>query len=147
MKLTLIVEGLPPCPRNRSHTIVTRGKFAQNIKTETARQYEQALDFHLRKFKVDAEKFRVKFDVNRDALHAEWTFTTPDLYTKTGKVNENSVDLDAHKVLQDTVCEFIGIDDAYIVQETKRKVYGATHAVNVTFTIVGITHENSDFRL
>lgn len=125
---------------------MTRGKFAQNIKTEAARQYEQALNFHLRKFKADAEKFRGLFDVTRDALHAEWTITTPDLYTKTGKVNENSVDLDAHKVLQDTICEFIGIDDAYIVQETKRKIYGDTHAVNVTFTIVGITHENSGSR-
>lgn len=124
---------------------MTRGKFAQNIKTEAARQYEQALNFHLRKFKADAEKFRVKFDVNRDTLHAEWTIVTPDLYTKAGKISENSVDLDAHKVLQDTICEFIGIDDAYIVQETKRKIYGATHAVYVTFTLVGIKHETSGF--
>ena len=122
--LHIEIKGLAHCPRNRSHAIVKKGKFPMLAKTEAARSYEAALKFHLEKFKSSAEIFAKTFDKDKHCLVAIWEISSPDLLTKTGKISENSTDLDAHKVLQDTIFEFIGIDDAYIVRDTRSKVQG-----------------------
>lgn len=132
--LHLEVKGLPHCPRNRSHAIIKKGKFPMLAKTEAARSYESALKFHLVKFKEAAEIFRSHFDLNKHCLSAVWEFVSPEVLTKTGKVSENSTDLDAHKVLQDVIFEFIGIDDAYIMRDVRCKVHG-DYAVRLWLTI------------
>lgn len=124
MPLYIEIKGLPHCPRNRSHAIMKKGKFSMLGKTEAARSYEAALKFHLAKFKGPASDFLSGFDKEKHHLVAIWEFHSPEVLTKSGKVSENGVDLDAHKVLQDTIFEFIGIDDSYIMRDTRSKVQG-----------------------
>lgn len=124
MVIKLVIEGLPHCPRNRSHTILRKGKASFLGKTEAARMYEQAIKQELANRELDCTFFKNQFDKNKHVLWAEWIFYSPDLLTKDGRVSMNSTDLDAHKVLQDTVMEVVGIDDAYIVGDFRQKRQG-----------------------
>lgn len=127
MNLSLEIIGLPHCPRNRSHAILKKGKASFLGKTEAARSYEKAVLFHLAKYKEEIESFRKKFDPKKHHLHATWELYSPDVLTKDGKYSENGVDLDAHKVLQDTVFGCLGIDDAYVGTDTRSKWQGEYH--------------------
>lgn len=93
-------------------------------KTEAAHAYEEALRHHLKKYFIEATAFRENFDQETQHLVAIWEFHSPEVLTKSGKYSENGTDLDAHKVLQDTIFEFIGIDDAYIARDTRTKTQG-----------------------
>ncbi len=126
------IAGLPHCPRNRSHVahVIRKGKgkpIASIMRTEAARAYEAALIHHLMKYRAFADGFKKAFNSETQHLVATWEFTSPGVYTKAGKVSENGTDLDAHKVLQDTIMGFIGIDDAYIVKDTRTKLEGDFH--------------------
>lgn len=122
--LLIEIFGLPHCPRNRSHAILKKGKASFLGKTEAARSYEAALKHHLGKYQYVAAGFKNSFDPQTQHLVAIWEFISPEVLTKSGKVSENGTDLDAHKVLQDTIFEFIGIDDAYIMRDTRSKCQG-----------------------
>lgn len=135
IELCLEITGLPFCPRNRSHKILTpKGKVPFMGKTEAARQYEKAIEFKLKNQKNEAKIFASLFDENKHYLIAEWELTSPDLLTKENRISMNSTDLDAHKVLQDAVMEFVGIDDAYIKREIKEKFQG-DYKVSLKLTI------------
>lgn len=122
--LQLEVKGLKHCPRNSSHRAI-QSKYGPIIaKTEIARQYMKAIHIKLLPYVKDVKRFKEAFDPKQHHLVAVWELWTPNLFTKEGKVSENSIDLDAHKVMQDAVFEFIGIDDAYIMQDSRRKVQG-----------------------
>lgn len=131
-QLLIHIAGLPHCPRNRSHVAhVVKGKggrpVASIMRTEAAHSYEAALLFHLKKYLAHVQAFKKAFNQETQHLVATWEFTSPGVYTKAGKVSENGTDLDAHKVLQDTIMGFIGIDDAYIVKDTRTKLEGDFH--------------------
>lgn len=123
-RLLLEIKGLPHCPRNRSHAIFRKGKGSFLGKTEAAHSYEKALLFHLEKFKSQALTFKDKFNTNEQHLIANWSISSPDCETKSGKLSETGVDLDAHKVLQDTIMGFVGINDAYIKKDCREKYQG-----------------------
>lgn len=134
--MRIVINGLEPCPRNRSHTIVNRGKFPQMIKTEAARLYEQALRKLLEPYEMQKDKFISSFDEDKHGIVATYYHGTPDLFTKTGKINLRSVDLDAHKVLKDVIAQFFGIDDGYILKEVSTKLYSKTHTLIVRYEII-----------
>lgn len=125
MMLLIEINGLPHCPRNRSHTILRKGKASFLGKTEAARMYEDALNQELEaNYRKQCAEFLRAFDPTKHYLVAVWELHSPDVLTKAGKVSENGTDLDAHKVLQDTIMGFVGIDDAYIMTDTRTKVQG-----------------------
>lgn len=132
--LELEIKGLPHCPRNRSHTIVMKGRVPMMIKTQIARAYEEAIQLELFPREEEVKTFREAFNPNINYLVAEWILASPDVFTKEGRVSRNSTDLDAHKVLQDTVMKFIGIDDAYILVDKREKIQGE-YSVKVSLTI------------
>lgn len=132
--IKLQITGLPPCPRNRSHSSVVQKGRAMTIRTEAGRQYEKAIQQVLRG-KVDL-KFKDKFDSKKHVLIATFVFTTPDLYTKDDRLSQTSVDLDAHKILQDTLFGVVGLDDGHMVDERKIKQYGTKHQVTFILEIV-----------
>jgi hypothetical protein len=136
--LTLSVIDLEFCPRNRSHTTVVRGKFAQIIKTEAARLYESALTFHLQKFAFQTAAFAAQFNEKKHKLQADWVYGSPDFLTATGKINLQCPDMDAHKVLQDVVMDFVGINDGYIRKESKEHVFNDRYFVQVKLTILPV---------
>lgn len=106
------------------------------FKTEAATAYEKAIIKHLAPFVDQIKVFASQFDKKKHGLEAKWVFETPDFYTKEGKISENSVDLDAHKVLQDTIMECVGVDDAYIMTDARGKFFAPVHTVVVRLTIV-----------
>ena len=106
-----------------------------NIKTEAARMYEQALNQDLTPYYEKAKMFCDGFNPKRNHLFAHWEIYSPDLMTKDGAVSRNSTDLDSHKVLQDTIMRFIGIDDAYIVRDTRHK-FGGEYSLRLTLRIM-----------
>ena len=118
------IYGLPHCPRNRSHKIKKKGHTAFLGKTEAAEQYEKALLFHLQKYKTMAELFAKNFNRKTDHLVATWEFSSPDTNTKEGWLSQTGTDLDAHKVCQDTIMKFVGIDDAFIKKDIREKFQG-----------------------
>jgi len=134
--MILKLENLEPCPRNRSHTIVVRGKFAQNIKTEAARMYEQAIAQLLKPYKEQRDTFLASFDQDKHAIRADFYHGTPILFTKTGKISLNSVDLDGHKVLKDCIAEFMGIDDGYIIKDSNSKFYSPNHVTIIKLEVI-----------
>lgn len=144
--MKILFTGLEPCPRNRSHTIVTRGKFAQNIKTEAARLYEQALKQLLKSYASDKDQFIKLFNEDKHGIKAEFSHGTPSMFTAAGKISQRSVDLDAHKVLKDVIFEFIGLDDSMVIECTDRKFYSPHHVTIIDLEIVPkgyseVTHE------
>lgn len=137
MILELVIDGLPHCPRNRSHTIKKKGKFSFIGKTKIAEAYEDAIRQELKQFQFECLLFKQHFNPLTQAISAKWMLYSPDTLTKAGKVSENSTDLDAHKVLQDTIFEFVGIDDAYVVNDFRAKRQG-DFKVLLTLAIVEI---------
>ena len=123
-QLHLIIKGLPHCPRNRSHAIFKKGKASFLGKTEAAHSYEQALVQMLKPMSERCLAFASSFDSKTQHLVAIWEFHSPEVKTKDGKYSQTGTDLDAHKVLQDTIFRFIGIDDGYIVRDTRTKIQG-----------------------
>ncbi len=124
MMLLIEINGLPHCPRNRSHTILRKGKASFIGKTVAARMYEEDLLMELGPSTKEVQDLKAQFDPSKHYLVAVWELHSPDVLTKAGKVSENGTDLDAHKVLQDTIMGFIGIDDAYIMTDTRTKIQG-----------------------
>lgn len=124
MNLEMELHGLPHCPRNRSHTILRKGKASFLGKTEAARAYEAAILIDLKPYIEAAARFKLAFDSTKHYLSAKWTFYSPDVMTKDGRVSMNGTDLDAHKVLQDTVMKFLGVDDAFICYDVRKKLQG-----------------------
>lgn len=134
-KLFIEIMGLPHCPRNRSHAIFKKGAAAFLGKTEAAHSYERALVDNLKKYKKECMDFASSFDSDKHHLVAIWEFHSPDVKTKSGKFSQTGTDLDAHKVLQDTIMRFIGIDDGYIVRDTRTKIQGS-YAVLLDLRII-----------
>lgn len=122
--IKLIIENLPPCPRNRSHFISISGRFPFLAKTEMAKQYVKAIQFHLTKYSSEAREFKESFNPKKQHLIAIWRMWSPEIRTQTGSYSLTGVDLDAHKVLQDTIFDFIGINDALIVSDSRIKIQG-----------------------
>ncbi len=133
--LFIEINGLPHCPRNRSHAIFKKGKASFLGKTEAAHSYEKALLYRLKLQEYKIINFASQFDPKTQHLIAIWEFHSPEVLTKDGRYSMNGTDLDAHKVLQDTIFRFIGIDDAYIVRDTRTKVQG-NYSVKLDLRIV-----------
>jgi len=123
------INGLPHCPRNRSHKPIVKGKVAMVIKTEAARSYESALAFHLQKYGMEASSFASQFDKKKQHLEAFWSYYSPNVRNKDGSYSLTSGDDDSHKVLQDVIMAFIGINDGIIVESHRKKVQGEYRVV------------------
>jgi len=114
--LSLVLEDLPPMPRNRSHMLtVTKGR-PMNIKTPLAREFEKDVTQRLEIYKDQITKFRKSFESKLHYISAEYFIYTPAsaLFTKDGVISSRSVDLDAHKLLQDTIFRFMDLDDKLV---------------------------------
>ena len=106
--LKIIINDLPPMPRNRSHQ-VTKNML---IKTPLAREFEKDLTNRLQEYKNDFINFKslVSDDCFVVALYTIYT-PSESLFTKEGRVSLRAVDTDAHKMMRDTIYKCIGIDD------------------------------------
>ena len=116
MILTLRFEDLPPMPRNRSHMLISKGKRPMNIKTPLCREFENDVQSRMRQFSEDSISFKEAFDPEKHYICAEYYIFTPreQLFTLKGQISAKAVDLDAHKVLQDTIFRCIDLDDKLI---------------------------------
>lgn len=112
MKLEIKINNLPPCPRNRSHQVVRN----MLIKTDLARAFEKDLTELLENYREDFRNFVAMVRLHEHYLSVVYTIYTPrdSLFTKDGRISAKSVDLDAHKVFQDTIFKAIGLDDKLI---------------------------------
>lgn len=114
--MILEIKDLPPCPRNRSH-MVTRNML---IKTPLCREFEKDLTSRLEDFQEAFRDFSEMFDVNCKHLSVTYLIYTPSdsLFKKDGGISSRSVDVDAHKVMQDVLFKCIGVDDKFIRNAT-----------------------------
>lgn len=120
MILTLSFYDLPPMPRNRSHMLVTKNHRPMNIKTPLCREYEKDLTNRMKQFEAESNHFSKMFDRKKHYLSAEYYLFTPqnELFTLDEAISAKAVDLDAHKVMQDTIFKCIGLDDKIIRHTT-----------------------------
>lgn len=118
MLLAIKILDLPPMPRNRSHMLVSRKNRPMNIKTELARQFEADLSERLKDYASYMAQFKKRYDPKKHYISAEYFIYTPKevLFTLNGEISARSVDLDAHKVMQDTLFKSLGLDDKLIRQ-------------------------------
>lgn len=116
MILCLKFTDLPPMPRNRSHMLTVSKGRPMNIKTPLCREFENDLFSRLKEFENKCHKFHATFDPDKNYISAEYYIFTPrnSLFTLKNHISSKSVDLDAHKVLQDTIFRFIDLDDKLI---------------------------------
>ena len=116
MILILKFNDLPPMPRNRSHMLVNKGGRPLNIKTPLCRSFDEDLTARMDEFKANCLLFKKLFDENKNYISAEYYIFTPreSLITLKGTISSKSVDLDAHKVLQDTIFKYLDMDDKLI---------------------------------
>lgn len=114
--LSIVFEDLPPMPRNRSHMLTVVKKRPMNIKTPLAREFEKDVTQRLEKYTEEINKFKQEFDPKVHYISAEYTIYTPSeiIFTKDGWISSRSVDLDAHKCLQDTIFRFMDLDDKLV---------------------------------
>lgn len=116
MILTLRFEDLPPMPRNRSHMLLVKGKRPMNIKTPLCREFENDVESRMKEFSGHSLAFKEAFNPDKHYISAEYFIFTPreQLFTLKGQISAKAVDLDAHKVLQDTIFRCIQLDDKLI---------------------------------
>ena len=116
MILSLSFNDLPPMPRNRSHMLTVSKGRPMNIKTPLCREFENDLSARMLEFQDKCVKFRQSFDPDKNYISAEYYIFTPrtSLFTLKNHISSKSVDLDAHKVLQDTIFRFLELDDKLI---------------------------------
>lgn len=116
MILTLRFEDLPPMPRNRSHMLTVSKGRPMNIKTPLCREFEKDVESRIKEFSSQALAFKEAFNPDKNYISAEYFIFTPreQLFTLKGQISAKSVDLDAHKVLQDTIFRCIQLDDKLI---------------------------------
>jgi len=111
------IKNLPPMPRNRSH-MVARNML---IKTPLAREFEKDLSHRLSSMDQTCfNNLRSEFNCKEHYLAAHYVIGTPEteLFTKDGAISMRAVDVDAHKLFQDVICRYIGIDDKFIRKAT-----------------------------
>lgn len=84
-----------------------------NIKTPLCREYEKDLEDRLIKFSDEMEKFKASFIPEDHYISATYLVFTPDdlLFTQKGTISSRTLDVDAHKVMTDTIFRSIGLDD------------------------------------
>jgi hypothetical protein len=116
MILIIKIEDLPPMPRNRSHMLTVSQKRPMNVKTPLCREYEKDLFSRMNEFKAPAASFKKAFDPHKHYISAEYYIFTPDsqLFTVDKRISAKAVDLDAHKVMQDTIFKYIDLDDKLV---------------------------------
>jgi hypothetical protein len=116
MILTLRFSDLPPMPRNRSHMLTVKSGRPMNIKTPLCRSFESDLESRMKEFKSQCLSFKESFNPDKNYISAEYYIFTPrsSLFTLKNQISSKSVDLDAHKVLQDTIFRSINLDDKLI---------------------------------
>lgn len=116
MILSLSFNDLPPMPRNRSHMLTVSKGRPMNIKTPLCREFEKDLYSRMLEFQNKCIKFRKSFNPDKNYISAEYYIFTPrtSLFTLKNQISSKSVDLDAHKVLQDTIFRFLELDDKLI---------------------------------
>ena len=149
--LTLVIERLPFCPRNRSHSAIynSKTKQAMVVKTEAGRSYEKALKQVIKKYAEEAKLLTAEFDPQKFGLFFQATYYTPEFYTKDGRISQTSTDLDAHKILQDVISGFIGIDDGYIIDSYTRKRYAEVFKYVIKIELISkpVKGELDDYEL
>jgi hypothetical protein len=116
MILILKFEDLPPMPRNRSHMLIAKGRRPMNIKTPLCREFEKDLELRMKQFVPDVVRFKASYNPEINYISAEYYIFTPreQLFTLKGAISSKSVDLDAHKVMQDTIFRSMDMDDKLI---------------------------------
>lgn len=116
MMLQIVINDLPPMPRNRSHMLITKGRRPMNIKTPLCRSFEEDLTSRLAKFEKAIKDFVAEFDPQKHYLLASYVIFTPRelLFNQKGSISSKATDLDAHKTFQDTIFKFMGVDDKLV---------------------------------
>lgn len=84
-----------------------------NIKTPLCREYEKDLETRLLKFSLEILKFIEAHDPDEHYIVATYLIFTPEdlLFTQKGTISSRTLDVDAHKVMTDTIFRSIGLDD------------------------------------
>ncbi len=114
--LTLQFKNLPPMPRNRSHMLTVANRRPMNIKTPLCREFEKDVMSKMEEFSKECQEFKNQFNPKKHYISAEYYIFTPreSLFTVNGNISSRSVDLDAHKVFQDTIFRYIDLDDKLV---------------------------------
>lgn len=138
-ELSIMFEDLPPMPTNRAKTLVVIRKRPMYIKTPLAREFEKDVLNRLEKDRTPIMEFVSSFDKKLHFIKAEYVLFTPEdiLFTKNGCVSNRAGDLDAHKLFQDTLFSFMGLDDKLIRDVRYHSLVSRTdkHDIKIIFKL------------
>jgi hypothetical protein len=141
--LELNFYNLPPMPTNRAKALVIAKGRPMYIKTPLAREFEKDVLDRLKEFSASITEFVLNFDKKQHFVSAEYIFYTEYdvLFTKEGSVSNRAGDLDSHKLFQDTLFSFMGLDDKLIrdVRYLSYPSYDDKPNAKVTFKLESLT--------
>lgn len=129
--IEMYFPNLHPCPRNASHRIM--GKMF--IKTQLAKLFEKDMIARFQMFEGARDLFFLTYDEKKHYLLVNILVETPKevLITKANTISKRSIDWDAHKVFNDMVHNFLGIDDSQVLVARVIKIPSRDEHWNFTF--------------
>lgn len=111
-------------------------KNGRRIRSKEYVKFANEVKVVMAKYRYIFKLFNDTFDPKLHELHGFLTYSTPELYTKTGTISKNSGDLaNMEKCLVDNVLTG-SVDDSAIVSWEFRKIYSEAYSFSLTFKII-----------
>jgi hypothetical protein len=113
--MQIIINNLPPMPRNRSHTLTVAGKRPISYKTPLCVAFEKDLEERLEVYKKSFWDFHQAFKPEESFIELTMYAFCPssELFTQKGTINSKCPDFDSNKVMIDVLARCLGVDDKY----------------------------------
>ena len=113
-----------PCKPLTTNHIYGRSRFGSTFLKKEAKDFK--------KFVSSLVQSTIDFKEGKHFISVEYYFYLTSLYTKAGKINKKSIDLDnCLKILQDSIFDKLGINDAFVLDQKSFKRYGENDCIFV----------------
>jgi len=113
-----------PCKPLTTNHIYGRSRFGSTFLKKEAKDFKKIVS--------SLVKTSIDFKEGKHFISVEYYFYLTSLYTKAGRINKKSIDLDnCLKILQDSIFNKLGINDAFILDQKSFKRYGEKDCIIV----------------
>lgn len=131
-----------PLSNNKLVKPANRG-MGRLVKTNEARKFQKTIAAYMSANKQPIKELNEFFDENNHNLMAHIKVTSPNFYTKSGRLNKKDIDTgNCEKALIDAMFKFFDFDDVFITDHFIQRRYGKTFCIDVTLHV----KDNSDLK-
>lgn len=131
MIVTIEISNVKPLLLNHATKITTRGKFASKYKTIETQNFTRQMNAYLRTMANKLSPLSKAYNEKEHYFIVDFKFYLPIL-TKKNLISKKSGDWDGFiKYTQDTIFDFIGIDDSQIIGGSSIKIHSDKYKIEV----------------